>query len=196
MHDEAAYILYSTTKFPLFFVQAFESPPLVSELATRYQIYVANLKMILGPSWTDPPKHWKVTPRLARCLKRLTAVQTLRVFVEFDPSHPAFEKYRKSYSFYTDFCGDLLGEVLEAMPQLRYVELDGNPGVNVDGPLVSRLRQEAEEEEKEVRWGKQADWAHKHMISSVHTETNGVLCRTASEEADVRLVQIAQTVAT
>ncbi|KAK5092690.1 hypothetical protein LTR70_006760 [Exophiala xenobiotica] len=196
MHDEAAYILYSTTKFPLFFVQAFESPPLVSELATRYQIYVANLKMILGPSWTDPPKHWKVTPRLARCLKRLTAVQTLRVFVEFDPSHPAFEKYRKSYSFYTDFCGDLLGEVLEAMPQLRYVELDGNPGVDVDGPLVSRLRQEAEEEEKEVRWGKQADWAHKHMISSVHTETNGVLCRTASEEADVRLVQIAQTVAT
>lgn len=196
MHDEAAYILYSTTKFPLFFVQAFETPPLVSELSPRYHPYVANLKMTLGPSWTDPPKHWKTTPRLARCLKRLTAVQTLRVFVEFDPSHPAFEKYRKSYSFYTDFCGDLLGDVLEAMPQLRYVELDGNSGVDVNGPLVGRLRQEAEEEEKEITWGKQAGWAHKHGVSSAHTETGDVLYRTASEEANVRMVQMVQTVQT
>lgn len=189
MHDEAAYILYSTTKFPLFFVQAFEALPLVSELAPRYQVYVANLKMILGPSWTDPPKHWKVTPRLSKCLKRLTAVQTLRVFVEFDPSHPAFEKYRRSYSFYTDFCGDLLGEVLDAMPQLQYVELDGNSGVDVNGPLVGRLKQEAEDEEKEIRWGKQADWAHKHGFDSAHDAGTGeVLYQTSAEVAPVRVI--------
>ncbi|KAK5939296.1 hypothetical protein PMZ80_008600 [Knufia obscura] len=176
MHDEAAYILYSTTKFPLFFIQAFEAPPLVSELSPRYQVFVSNLKMTIGPSWTDPPKHWKVTPRLAKCLKRLTAVQTLRIFVEFDPSHPVFEKYRKSYSFYTDFSGELLGDVLDAMPQLQYVELDGNPGVDVNGPLVTRLRREAAEQEKEIRWGRQAGWAHKHGLKSAHdVETGAVI---------------------
>ena len=186
MHDEAAYMLYSTTRFPLFFVQAFETPPLVSELSSRYQVYVTNLKMILGPSWTDPPKHWKVTPRLAKCLKRLTTLQTLRVFVEFDPSHPAFEKYRRSYSFYTDFCGDLLREVLKAMPQLQYVELDGNSGVDVNGPLVSRLRNEAEDEGKEIKWGKEADWAHKHNQMSAELGTAN--WKSSNTEAAVRLL--------
>ena len=193
MHNEAAYILYSTTKFPLLFIQDFEAPPLVSELAPRYQLYVTNLKLILGPSWTDPPKDWKVVPRLARCLKRLSAVQTLRVFVQFDPSHPSFEKYRRSYSFYTDFCGDLLSDVLDAMPQLKYVELDGNSGVDVNGPLVRRLVQEAEEDKKEIRWGKQANWAHKYSPGHVSTNTHGLVeafdGRTA-EEANARIGEV------
>lgn len=159
-HEEAAYVLYSTTRFNLFHVQLFETPPTVAELPSRYQPYITNLKMTVGPSWTAPPKSWKVTKPLARYLTKLTGVQTLRVFVEFDPSHPAFAKYRVSYSFYTDFCGELLGDVLEVMPQLKYVELDGNPGVDVNGPLVSRLKEEAEGQEKEVRWGKEAGWAH------------------------------------
>lgn len=164
MHAESTYILYSTTRFPLFFLQSFESPPLLSELAPLYLPFVANLRMTVGPSWTDPPKTWRVTRQLTKTLKQLTSVQTLRVFVEFDPSHPAFAKYRRSYGFYTDFCGDLLGDVLEGMPQLKFVELDGNPGVDVNGPLVRRLRGEAVEEEKEVRWGKVAAWAHRQEL--------------------------------
>lgn len=161
MHEEAAYILYTTHKFKVFPVQLFDAPPTVVELPLRYLPYVANIEMVVGPSWTDPPKSWRITRGTARCLKRLTSVQTLRVFVEFDPSHPAFARYRKSYSFYTDYCGDLLGDVLEVMPQVRQVELDGNPGVDVHGPLVSRLKEEILEQDKEVKWGKQANWAHK-----------------------------------
>jgi len=162
-HDEASYVLYTTQRFKIFMIQQFEMPPLIEELAPRYQKLVTNLEMVVGSSWTAPPKSWKVTRPLAKCLKRLPNVQTLRIFVEFDPSHPTFAKYRISESFYTDFCGDLLGDVLGAMPQLKYVELDGNSGVDVHGPLVSRLKEEAEEENKEIKWGRQAGWAHKHI---------------------------------
>lgn len=163
MHEEAAYILYTTYRFKVFPVQLFDAPPTVVELPQRYLPYVANIEMVVGPSWTDPPASWRVTRGTGRCLKKLTSVQTLRVFVEFDPSHPAFARYRRSYNYYTDFCGDLLKKVLEAMPQVHQVELDGNSGVDVNGPLVSRLRVEALEQETEVKWGKQANWAHKHV---------------------------------
>jgi len=162
MHDEASYMLYTTQRFKIFMVQQFDMPPLIEELPAHYQKLVTNLEMVVGSSWTAPPKSWKVTKTLARCLRKLPNVQTLRVFVDFDPSHPAFARYRVSYAFYTDFCGDLLGDVLEAMPRLKYVELDGNPGVDVDGPLVRRLREEAKETGKEIRWGSQAGWAHKY----------------------------------
>ena len=117
--------------------------------------------MTVGPSWTKIPKTWKVSRVLTKCLKRLSAVQTLRVFVEFDPSHPAFAKYRISENFYTDFCGDLLGDVLEVMSQVSYVELDGNPSVGVDGPLVRRLQEEAVDAKKEIKWGRSAGWLYK-----------------------------------
>lgn len=161
MHEEASYVLYTIQRFKIFMIQQFDMPPLISELPLRYQNLVTNLEMVVGSSWTAPPKSWKVTRPLAKCLKRLPNVQTLRVFVDFDPSHPAFAKYRVSENFYTDFCGDLLGDVLEVMPQLKYVELDGNSAVDAHGPLVSRLKEEAEEEGKEIKWGKQAGWAHK-----------------------------------
>lgn len=161
MHEEASHILYSTTRFNLFPLQVFDAPFTILDLPTHYLDHVANLKMTVGPSWTSIPKAWKVTRVLTKCLKRATQVQTLRVFVEFDPSNPIFAKYRISYDFYTNFCGNLLGDVLEVMPQLRFVELDGNPSVDVKGPLVSRLKEEALDAEKEVRWGKDAGWAHK-----------------------------------
>lgn len=47
------------------------------------------------------------------------------------------------------------------MPQVEYVQIDGNNGVDVHGPLVTRLREESVLQEKSVRWGKQSDWAHK-----------------------------------
>lgn len=116
--------------------------------------------MVIGSSWTNPPKEWKVTKSLKNTLSKLKAVQTLKIFVELDPSHPVFARYRKSLDFYTDFCGDLLKDILTVMPQLKFVELDGNPSVQLKGPLISRLRQEAEEQHKVIKWGKERNWAH------------------------------------
>jgi len=109
-----------------------------------YRAMVTKLEMVVGSSWTSPPKTWRVSKLLARRLARLSAVKTLRVFVELDPSLPMFEKYRVSFDFYTDFCGSLFRDVLSTMPQLKVIELDGNPGVDTTGPLVSRLLAEAE----------------------------------------------------
>lgn len=184
MHSESSHILYSTTAFPVFPLQLFETPPTILDILAKYHSSITNLKLIVGPSWTAIPKSWKVTPRLARILKKLPAIQTLRVFAEFDPSHPTFAKYRVSKDFYTDFCGDLLADVLEVMPQLKYVEFDGNPGVDVNGPLVKRMREEAVEAGKEVRWGKEANWAHKVLQLLLTTET---LDTDDSSEASVKL---------
>ncbi|KAK5103914.1 hypothetical protein LTS08_003337 [Lithohypha guttulata] len=160
LHLEASHILYSHTRFPLFPLQLFESPPTILDLPSHYHPSVTNLLLTLGPSWTNPPKSWRVTPRLSRVLKKLTSLRTLRVFVEFDPSHPAFKMHRISENYYTDFCGELLGDILETMPQCGYVELDGNSGVDVNGPLVRKLREEVKEAERELRWGGKAGWAH------------------------------------
>ena len=92
-------------------------------------------------------------------LKRLK-VTTVRVFVAFDPSLPVFAMHRISEGFYTEFCGNLLGDVLEVVA-CEFVELDGNGGVDCNGPLVRRLRGEAEEAGKEVRWGSEAGWIDK-----------------------------------
>jgi len=157
-HHEASYVFYSSLNFRVFPLQEFVPVPLVQELPPHYRSLVTNLEMVVGSSWTAPPKTWKVTRSLAKCLRKLEAVQALRVFVELDPSHPMFAKYRISFDFYTNFCGNLLRDVLAAMPQLQFVELDGNPGVAVNGPLVSRLRAEAEAQGQSVRWAKEGVW--------------------------------------
>lgn len=109
-----------------------------------YRAMVTKLEMVVGSSWTNPPKTWRVSKLLAKRLSRLEAVQTLKVFVELDPSLPMFEKYRISPDFYTDFCGELLRDVLLCMPQLTHIEMNGNPGVETSGPLVSRLLKEVD----------------------------------------------------
>lgn len=83
----------------------------------------------------------------------MDSVQTLRVFVEVDPSHPVFAKFRVSHGFYTEFCGGLLRDVLKAMPRLRVVQISGRPSVQMDGPLISRLQKEVEAEQRVLRWG-------------------------------------------
>lgn len=161
LHQEASYVLYTSNCFRVFPIQDFTATPAIEEIPQRYRSLVTNLEMVVGSSWTSPPKSWCVTVSLAKCLKSLKSVQTLRIFVELDPSHPMFAKYRISYDFYTNFCGNLLKGVLAAMPQLIAVELDGNPGVDVKGPLVSRLRSEIEQQRKSVHWGVQNGWAYK-----------------------------------
>ena len=143
-HQESAYVLYSTMSFRIFPLQDFTPAPVFQELRPMYRAMVTKLEVTLGSSWTSPPKSWRVSKLLARRLSKLTAVQTLKVFVELDPSLPFFEKYRVSDDFYTDFCGDLLRDVLVCMPQVTHMEINGNPGVEATGPLVTRLLKEVE----------------------------------------------------
>lgn len=154
IHLEASYVLYSSQSFRIFPIQDFVPFPLVSELRPIYRPMVTQLEMTVGSSWTNPPKTWRVSKLLAKRLGRLTAVQTLKVFVTLDPSGPMFEKYRISPDFYTGFCGDLLRDVLVVMPDIQLIAMDGNPSIDSMGPLVTRLRAEAEAKGKTVLMGK------------------------------------------
>ena len=132
-HQEAAYVLYSTMSFRIFPLQDFTPAPVIQELRPMYRAMVTKLEVTLGSSWTSPPKSWRVSKLLAKRLSKLSAVQSLKVFVELDPSLPMFEKYRVSFDYYTDFCGDLLRDVLVSMPQVTHIEMDGNPSVEATG---------------------------------------------------------------
>lgn len=153
MHLEASYVLYSSHSFRIFPIQDFVPFPLVSELRPIYRPMVTQLEMTVGSSWTNPPKTWRVSKLLAKRLGRLTEVQTLKVFVTLDPSGPMFEKYRISPDFYTNFCGNLLRDVLEVMPHIRFITIDGNPSIDSLGPLVTRLKAEAEDKDRMVSMG-------------------------------------------
>ena len=153
IHSEASYIFYTSNVFRLFPLQEFNPIPTVSELPARYRPLITDVELILGPGWTAPPKSWEITPTMAEMVKKMTQVRCLRVFVQIDPSHPVFAGFRVSHKFYTDFAGNLLRDVLVAMPQIELVQLNGNPSVQMDGPLVSRLRSEVEEQERVVGWG-------------------------------------------
>ncbi len=96
---------------------------------------------------------------MTKILKQLSQVKCLRVFVEIDPSHPVFARFRVSHGFYTEFAGNLLRDVMVAMPQIETVQLDGNPSVQMEGPLVSRLRREIETRGREVTWGRERGWS-------------------------------------
>jgi len=143
-HQEAAYVLYSVMSFRIFPLQDFTPAPVIQELRPMYRAMVTKLEVTLGSSWTSPPKSWRVSKLLARRLSKLSSVQTLNVFVELDPSLPMFEKYRVSFDFYTDFCGELLRDVLISMPQVTHIHVNGNPGIEATGPLVTRLLKEVE----------------------------------------------------
>jgi len=153
MHQEASYVLYSSSSFRIFPLQDFAPVPVIQQLRPMYRTMVTKLEMVVGSSWTSPPKTWRVSKLLAKRLGKLSSVQTLKIFVELDPSLPMFDKYRISPTFYTDFCGDLLRDVLATMPHLKAVEMDGNPGVDTTGPLVSRLLHEVEQKGKSCTLG-------------------------------------------
>jgi hypothetical protein len=152
-HAEASYLLYTNTIFRIFPLQDFNPLPTVRELPPQYRNLVATIELVLGPSWTAPPQSWTVNKSMARVLSGMDAVQTLRVFVEIDPSHPVFAKFRVSHGFYTEFSGNLLKAILDAMPRLEIVQIDGRPSVQIDGPLVSRLKREIESQGRIVKLG-------------------------------------------
>ncbi|KAJ5163295.1 uncharacterized protein N7500_005125 [Penicillium coprophilum] len=156
IHDEATHYFYSTQIFRVFPVQDFLRMPTIRALPRRHRPSITTIELIVGSSWTAPPKSWIVNQGLG--LHDMELVRTLKVFVQCDPSQPAFEGFRKSKDYYTDFCGKLLHQILERLPGLVQVEFDAWPSVEKNGPLMTRLLTETRDAQKKVLWGPDRGW--------------------------------------
>lgn len=157
VHDEASQLFYSAQTFRVFPIQDFSRLPTLASLAPSYRPLITTVELILGSSWTAPPKSWRATRRLG--LQQMVRVKTLKVFVQCDPSHPVFEGFRISRDFYTEFAGNLLHQILQQLPGLVQVEFDAWPSVQKNGPLMSRLLSEVRAAGKKILWGPERGWS-------------------------------------
>jgi hypothetical protein len=167
IHDEAAYIFYSTQTFRIFPIQDSSKLPTVRALAPRYRPYITTIELVLGSSWTAPPKSWTVNNGLG--LQEMHTVRTLKIFIQCDPSHPAFEGFRVSRDYYTWFSGQLLNQILLKLPSLVQVEFDANPSVEQRGSLMSRLVLEVCQAKKKILWGPERGWGGTDLVDSLAT---------------------------
>ncbi|KAM5443515.1 hypothetical protein MferCBS31731_001288 [Microsporum ferrugineum] len=150
-HDDVSQYLYSSYTFRIFPIQHQPSiVPNVCDLAPRYKSAVRVLRLVLGSSWTEPPESWVVNEKLG--LKSMERVHTLEILVLCDPSNPMFEPFRISKDFYTKFSCRLLHGILQDLPDLRYVVIDGYSSIERNGGLVSGLVQEIQATKKKIRW--------------------------------------------
>lgn len=156
IHHEASHYFYSQLIFRLFPIQDYCRTPTVRSIPFTYLPSLASIELILGSSWTDPPQTWTVGPSLG--LEQMDNLQTLRIFIECDPSHPIFEGFRISKEFYTDFSGAILKNMLKRLPNLVNVEFDGYPSVHKNGDLMRRLLRETRAANKKIMWGPQRGW--------------------------------------
>ncbi|EAW11413.1 uncharacterized protein ACLA_091110 [Aspergillus clavatus NRRL 1] len=156
VHDEATDYFYSMLTFRVFPIQDWCRTPTVRGLSARYRPFVTTIELILGSSWTSPPRDWVVNNRLG--LEKMVRVRTLKVFIECDPSHPVFEGFRINKDFYSEFAGKLLQKILERLPNVVQVEFDGYPSVLKGGGLMKRLLHEAKSAQKKILWGTQRGW--------------------------------------
>ncbi|KAJ5669372.1 hypothetical protein N7462_010442 [Penicillium macrosclerotiorum] len=156
IHDEASHFFYSTQIFRLFPVQDFSRMPTVRQLPRRHRSSITTIELILGNSWTAPPRSWMVNQGLG--LHDMVLTRTLKVFIECDPSQPVFEGFRISKEYYTEFAGRLMRQILERLPGLVQVEFDGYPSVLKAGSLMSRLLQETRDAQKKILWGPERGW--------------------------------------
>ena len=140
-HNEAYHVYYGGHTFRIFPTHhrffGHKVGPLVARLPTRYRAALVSLELRLGPGWSNPPRSWRVDDGLG--LEEMEAVRTVKVFVECDPSHDIFNGFRIDRDFFTGFSGDLFEGVLQRLPSVIQVELDGWPSVKREGPLVKRL---------------------------------------------------------
>ncbi|PWY73762.1 hypothetical protein BO94DRAFT_538803 [Aspergillus sclerotioniger CBS 115572] len=156
MHNEASDYFYATQTFRLFHIQDYSRMPTIRAIAPQYRPSIATIELILGSSWTAPPREWTVTRSLG--LEEMVRIRTFKVFIECDPSHPVFEGFRVSKDYYTDFAGDLLSEVLSKLPNLEYVEFDAWPSVRKSGALMKRLMEEVRTAGRKIAWGPERGW--------------------------------------
>lgn len=117
------------------------------------------MELRLGPGWSAPPKGQKVTPSLG--LQDCTALRTLKIFIEIDPSDTIFAGFRgvgSTEDTYKYFCIDLFVAILGYVPTLETIEIDAYPGVKKEAPLVNALKRRVEEHGKRLVWGPLRGW--------------------------------------
>ena len=155
VYQEAYAIFYGSHTFRLFPTHGRffgdRIQPLISRLPPQYRAAITSLELRLGPGWNKPPKSWTVNQRLG--LKDAVSVRTLKIFAECDPSHDSFRGFRMTEPSFTDFAGSILQELIRAIPSLEVIRLDGYSFVMKNGPLISKLQQIAEAEQKRIIWG-------------------------------------------
>lgn len=156
LHEEATYVFYSSQTFRLFPIQDYSRLPPIRNLPPRYRPSITSIELILGSSWTAPPRSWRVNDGLG--LEEMVRARTLKVFIQCDPSHPVFEGFRVSKDYYTLFAGNLLQQVLARLPNLTWVEFDGYPSVQRKGALMKRLLGETRAAGKKILWGPERGW--------------------------------------
>ncbi|KAL8650833.1 MAG: hypothetical protein Q9226_004977 [Calogaya cf. arnoldii] len=157
---EAYHVFYSSHTFRIFQTHSRflgkRTLPLLARLPAHYLNVITKLELRLGLGWHDPPKPWVVDDRLR--LEHCGNVRTLKIFVEVDPSSPIFNGFRLSWNFYTDFCGDILRQIMERLPLLETVEFDAYSSVDLNGALMTRLLEETTKGKKRIAWGKERHW--------------------------------------
>lgn len=156
LHDEAAALFYSVQTFRVFPIQDYSRQPTLASLGISYRSMIGKIELILGSSWTAPPKSWRVTNRLG--LTQMTGVRVFKIFIQCDPSHPWFEGFRISNDYYTGFCGGLVHQILEQLPNVGHVEFDAWPSVQKNGALMRRLLSEVRTAGKKIYWGPERGW--------------------------------------
>jgi hypothetical protein len=180
IHDEATHYFYSTQTFRVLPIQDFLRMPTIRGLPQRHRASITTIELIVGSSWTAPPKSWVINKSLG--LHDMHLARTLKVFVQCDPSHPVFEGFRISKEFYTNYCGHLLHDILERLPGLVQVEFDAWPSVEKNGPLMSRLLAETRDAKKKILWGPDRGWSDSqndchetHKLTDIDAAFDGML---------------------
>ena len=152
MHEEAYRVFYGGHTFRIFPTHGRffgdKIVPLIARLPARYREALVSLELRLGPGWNSPPSSWKVDDRLG--LEQMTSVRILKLFVECDPSLETFRGFRVDKSFYTEFSEHLLEGVLQRLPAVSRVEVDGWPSVPRSGHLMKTLIRTAKTSRKTV----------------------------------------------
>lgn len=160
MHEEAYPIFYGGHTFRIFPIHGRffgnKVVPLVARLSSRYRTALLSLELRLGHGWSNPPKSWRVNDQLG--LEGMTAVRSIKVFVQCDPSHDVFKGFRVGKDFFTDFSGDILGDVIDRLPVLDEIQFDAWSSVSKDAPLMRRLLIEAKSNSKKIAWGPERGW--------------------------------------
>lgn len=160
IHSEASHLFYNTAVFRLFPTHPgryFKSKyPILCRLKPAQRALIGTLELRLGPGWGAPPRGWVVNEGLG--LAHCVNAHKLNVYVECDPSDSFYKGFRRADGFYEGFCQTLLSNVIEAMPALRVIEFDGNPGVTKQGGMMAGLLEIAALSGRPIQWGPQRGW--------------------------------------
>lgn len=188
MHEEAYRVFYAQPMriYPLHGRFFHTKKPLLARIPPKYRAVINTMEMRLGPGWSKPPRGQNTDPSLG--LQDCTNLRTLKLFVEIDTSDAFFNGFRglnATEETYTLFCVGLLRGVIDQVPSLKTVEIDANPGVKRDAPLVRALRQISENAGKALAWGPLRKWEQDSNTSKLSGLERAMIGLGLAEEASL-----------